>query len=115
MVVATVDDSSPRLRLLFVQHRQHAEDDGHASVQGHPHESLRDAVGDVLEVHGLAFDQNSDGDQRVKWARSRSRSAGRQLGQVTGRAAQQVPGTAGACRRRLDVRRRVESGVREDG
>lgn len=69
MVVAAFDDTRAGLGLRLAEHRQDAEDDGHARVELHAHEALGHGVCDVLEVHGLALDQHADGDEGVEGLR----------------------------------------------
>jgi len=110
VVVATVDEARARHPLLLGQDGQNAKDDGHAGVELHAHQPLRDGVGDVLEVHRLALDQHADGDDGVERARGLRR--GGQRRQVCRAAREEVAGTqsagAGAEGRGLYLRGGVE-------
>ena len=52
--------------LFFIEGSEHPEYDGHAGVELHAHERLRDALTDVLEVHGRAFDEHPDRNHGVE-------------------------------------------------
>ena len=108
MVVAVLSETSAGLSLLVVQHSEYAEYHGDPAVEANAHESLGDCVGDVLEVHGLALDQNADGDHGIKGARSSGVGGGRwEGGQVRGRGAEEVASRergGAAASRGLDLR-----------
>ncbi len=42
------------------------EDDGHPCIELHLHETVRDGIADVLEMHGGALDENADGNDGVQ-------------------------------------------------
>ena len=54
-----------RLDLVFRQARQYAKDDGHSCGKAGIHDSLADRVGNVLEMHGIALDQDTGADNGV--------------------------------------------------
>lgn len=56
----------PRHPLLLGQHGQQPKDDRYARVQLHAHETMRDRIGDIFEMHGLTFDEYSDCDDRIE-------------------------------------------------
>ena len=62
-------DSGPKQSLIFRESSENAKDDRDASIELDAHEAVGDSVGDVLEVHGLAFDQDTDGDYCVEGLR----------------------------------------------
>ena len=66
MIMPPTPDTRPDERLFLRQHSQQPKHDRHAAVELHAHEAVRHGVGDVLEVHGLAFDQHADGDDGVE-------------------------------------------------
>lgn len=68
MVVPLAVDAGARLGLLVVQDGEDAEDDGDVCVELDTHEAVDSRVGDVLEVHRLALDEDADGDYGVKGA-----------------------------------------------
>lgn len=72
MVVAVGRDAGASLGLLVVEDGQDAKDDGDARVELNAHEAMRDSIRNVLKVHGLALDQNANGNNGVE---SRSRGA----------------------------------------
>jgi len=51
----------PLKRLVIRQSRQHPKHHRDARIQLDPHQAMRDGIGDVLEVHGRAFDQDAYG------------------------------------------------------
>lgn len=59
-------DSRPEQSLVFCEGGENTKDDGDAGIELDAHEAVRDRVGDVLEVHSFAFDQNTDGNHRVE-------------------------------------------------
>ena len=63
-------------RLIFRERGKDAEYDRHARVELHAHECVRDALADVLEMHGRAFDEHSDRNHRVEWPIVGSRKRG---------------------------------------
>lgn len=65
MVVSAVQ-ACTGLGLLIVEDGEDAEDDGDARVEPHAHEAVGDGVGDVLEVHRLALDEDADGNDGVE-------------------------------------------------
>ena len=71
MIVTPTRDARPRLGLLLIQDGQQAEDQRHARVELDAHQAVRDRLGDVLEVHGLALDEHADGDDGVEGPRGR--------------------------------------------
>lgn len=101
-------EPGPRARLLVVQHRQHAEDDGHARVEPDPHQPVHRGLGNVLEVHCLALDQHAHGDDGVEGPVGLRR--GREGREVRRRGPEEVARRDGApAARALDLRRREES------
>ena len=66
MIVATGRDAGASLCLLVVEDSEDTEDDGDAGVELDAHQAVGDGVRDVLEVHGLALDEDTDGDYGVK-------------------------------------------------
>lgn len=102
-----------RLRLLFIQDRQQAKDQGDAGIQLHAHQPVRDSLGDVLEVHGLALDEDADGDQGIERRCGGRRSPdGRhtERREVARRGAEKVACAEGGAGCGLDLRCGVESG-----
>lgn len=107
VVVGAARDAGAGLGLVLGEDGEDAEDDGDARVELHPHEAVRDRVGDVLEVHGLALDEDADGDEGVEGGVEGLRAAGRRRaegGQVRGAAAQEVAGAGAAGGGGLDLR-----------
>ena len=51
----------PLESLLFCQERQQSKDDGDVLVELQLHECMRHGVRDVLEMHGRALDEHSNG------------------------------------------------------
>lgn len=68
VVVATGSDTSAGLGLLVVQDGENAKDDRYTGVELYAHKAVRHSVGDVLEMHGLALDEDADGDDGVEGA-----------------------------------------------
>jgi hypothetical protein len=56
----------PNQSLVFRESGENTKDDGDAGIELNAHEAVGDGIGDVLEVHGFAFDQDADGDHRVE-------------------------------------------------
>lgn len=105
MVVAPGGQAGAGLGLAVVEDGEDAEDDGDAEVEADAHEALRHGVGYVLEVHGLALDQDADGDDGVEGLGG----GGGEGRQVRGGAAEEVAGRPAAALRLLDLGRRVHS------
>lgn len=68
MIVTLAINAGTSLGLFVVEDGQDAKDDGDAGVELNAHQAVGDGVGDVLEVHGLALDEDADGDDGVKGA-----------------------------------------------
>ncbi|KAI9053454.1 hypothetical protein LZ554_002412 [Drepanopeziza brunnea f. sp. 'monogermtubi'] len=112
MVVTATGHARSRLRLLLVQHGQQSKDQRDASVELDAHQALGDGIGDVLKVHGLALDQDADGDDGVEGARGGGRLAlgvEGEGGQVGGAGAEEVAGAEGGGGGTLDLGGREES------
>lgn len=101
MVVAAREQAGARLGLVVAEDRQDAEDDGDAEVELRAHQAVGYGVGDVLEVHRLALDQDADGDDSVKGGRSRS--CGGEGRQVCRRGGKEIAGGTAAGRAGLDL------------
>ena len=54
-------------RLIFRERGKDPKYDGHARVELHAHECVRDALANVLEMHGRALDEYADRDYCVEW------------------------------------------------
>lgn len=69
MVVVLVDvlraNAGPLKSLLVGEAGEDAKDDGDPGIESDPHEGVGDRVGDVLEVHGGALDEDADRDEDV--------------------------------------------------
>ena len=114
MVVTPTDNARPRLRLILIQHGQQTENQRDAGVELYAHKALGHALGDVLEVHGLAFYEDPDGDYGVEGAGGGcgfSVSGQGERGQVGGGGAEEVAGTEGGGRCGLDLGGGVESAI----
>lgn len=72
-LVLNFADPGPNQSLVFCEGGENAKDDGNAGIRLNAHEAVGHGVRYVLEVHdsGFAFDQNTDGDHRVKGSRER--------------------------------------------
>lgn len=68
MIMTPTRNTRSRLCLLLIQHSQQAKNERHARVELDAHQAVRDGLGDVLEVHGLALDEHADGDDGVEGA-----------------------------------------------
>lgn len=66
MIVTAAQHAGAGLGLVLVEDGQHTEDDRDAGVELDAHEAVRNAVGDVLEVHSLALDEHTNGDDGVE-------------------------------------------------
>jgi hypothetical protein len=53
--------------LIVREGSQDAKDDGDTCVHLDLHESMRNTVTDVLEMHGCSLNKNTDGYNGVKW------------------------------------------------
>lgn len=108
VVMPTLREAGPRARLLVVQHRQHTEDDRHACVEPDPHQPVHCGLGNVFEVHRLAFDQHAHGDDGVKGSVGLRRS--REGREIRRRGSEEVARRDGSsASRALDLRCREES------
>lgn len=63
------------LCLYLIQTGQKPKHDGHTTVQLHAHQAMRGRLGDVLKVHGIALDEDADGDDGGEWSGGRGRLA----------------------------------------
>jgi len=70
---------SPLKSLLLCQKRQQSKNNRDVLVQLQPHERMTDRIRDVLEMHSAAFNQDSNGDDRIKGRRRRRRILFRSL------------------------------------
>jgi hypothetical protein len=92
MVVPCIHAANSRAlqRLVFRERGKDPEYDRHTRVELHAHECMRDALTDVLEMHGRAFDEHPDRDHRVEWpivrGRKRERSGYRRASDRRGGA-----------------------------
>jgi hypothetical protein len=114
MIMTTSRDARSSFRLLLIQHRQESENQRNTSVELYAHETLRDGIGDVFEMHGLALDQHANGDDSIEGAGGSGSGACLvevEGGQVCGRGAEQVAGAEGGGGCGLDLRGGEESGV----
>lgn len=66
MVMSLAVNAGAGFGLVVVEDGQDAKDDGDTGVELDAHEAVGDGVGNVLEVHGLALDEDADGDDGVK-------------------------------------------------
>lgn len=66
LTAGATTDAGPREGLVLIQDGQQTEDERHAVVELDAHETMRDGLGNVLEVHGLALDQDADGDEGIE-------------------------------------------------
>jgi hypothetical protein len=69
VVVPFIDAANSRAfqRLIFRECGKDPEYDWHARVELHAHECVRDALADVLEMHGRALDEHANRDYCVEW------------------------------------------------
>jgi len=59
-------NSGPNQSLVLIEGSENAKDDRDTSIELDAHEAVGDSVGDVLKMHGVAFDQDTDGDHCVE-------------------------------------------------
>ena len=114
MIMTPTNNARPRLRLILIQNRQQTEYQRDAGVELYAHKALGHALGDVLEVHGLAFYEDSNGDYGVEGS-GRGRGlpicAEGECCEVCGGGAEEVAGTEGGGHCRLDLGGGVESAI----
>lgn len=106
MVVPLTVDAGACLCLVVGEDGEDAEDDGDAGVELDAHEAVGDGVGDVLKVHGLALDEDADGDDGVEGGGAGGAGEG---GQVCGRGGEEVGRGGPGVGRVLDLRGRDEA------
>lgn len=58
--------SSPREGLLLTQRRQNPKHDRRPRIKLDPHQAICDRLGDILKMHGLAFNQDADCYYRIR-------------------------------------------------
>ena len=83
MVMPLAVDARAGLGLILIEDGEDAKDDGDVGVELDAHEAVDGGVGNVLEVHGLALDEHTDGDDGVEGA-ARAGGSGCCGGQVRG-------------------------------
>jgi hypothetical protein len=64
--VPALANSGPKQSLIFREGSENAKDDRDAGIELDAHDAVGDSVGDVLEMHGFAFDQDTDCDHCVE-------------------------------------------------
>lgn len=114
MIMTPANNARPRLRLILIQHRQQTENQRDAGVELYAHEALGYALGDVFEVHGLAFYEDPNGDDGVEGPGGGcgfSVSGKGERGQVGGGGTEEVAGPEGGGRCGLDLGGGVESAI----
>lgn len=104
VVVTLALDTGASLGLVFGEDGQNTEDDGDASVKLNTHQALAGRLGDVLKMHGLALDENTDSDDGIKGARRRRESR-----EIWGRRGEKVGRRGTASSGALDLGRREEA------
>lgn len=68
VVMAVLRQPRALPRLLLIQDRQQAKDDGNAKVELDAHQAARDGFGNVFKVDGVALDQDANGEDGVEGA-----------------------------------------------
>lgn len=104
MVVTLALDTGASLGLVFGENGQDTENDGDASVKLDTHQALAGRLGDVLKVHGLALDENANGNDGIKGARRR-----REGREIWSRRGEKVGRRGTASSSALDLGRREEA------
>ena len=66
VVMASFNNASPRLSLLVIQDGKNTKDDGDTGVERNAHQPVGYALGNILEMHRLAFDQDANRNNRIE-------------------------------------------------